>query len=70
LVVASRSLPVFHLDETGLRRNGGCFNGRHQWLTRLLGGEKSLQTSQGDALYEKYPAAVTGKQQLGGCKGS
>jgi hypothetical protein len=69
LVVAGRSLPVLHLDETGLRRNGVCFNGRHQWLTRLVGWKKSLQTSQGDALYEKYLAAVTGKQQLGGLQG-
>lgn len=33
VIICGSSLPVFHLDKTGLGRcDGGWFGGRHQWL--------------------------------------
>lgn len=46
MVVSGGSLAIFHLDETGLgKRNGGGFDGRHQWLY-ALDSRGAITTSQ------------------------
>lgn len=77
MIMSSRSLPVFHLDDSGLGTyDGRCFGGRHQWLERHK-STKAVTTEQQPAWSNNRSSTrpcrqqnlsdVGGRSRAGGC---